>query len=110
MALDSKSSKWDDQINKLKELREKKEKGLDYKIEDVLVTKREQNNKSGVNISAKIKTDIENNPYVRRVTLDELINASRIMKGEKPLSHEKKTPFINREKEIKPPQLDKGGM
>lgn len=110
MASVSDRSRLDDQINKLKEIKEKKEKGLDYKFEDISVTAREYKNKSHVRTDLKSRDNSVNNPFVRKISLDELINISKLMKGEKIISHEKKTPFINKEKEIKTPEMDKHGM
>lgn len=110
MASASDKSKLDERISKLKEMREKKEKGLDYNIEDIHFTKREQRVKQERSNETKGADSLEGNPYIRRITLDELMNISRVMKGEKIAAPERKTPFIRKEKEIKTPEMNKQGM
>jgi hypothetical protein len=107
----SSKSKWDEQIQNLKEQKEKKEQGLDYSINGSITTNREkrQQQKAVVRpVETKAEEKKTVNPYVRKISLEELIDISREMKGEPKHIPEKKTPFISKEKEIGTPQLSKG--
>lgn len=110
MAGSNDSSRWDEQIRKLKEIKEKKENGQEYRLDDIPMTQREQKNKTVKTNGVKYEKAAENNPYIRKISLDELIDISREMKGEKPLGREKKTPFVSKEMEMKTPEMDKKGM
>jgi hypothetical protein len=102
-------SKWDEQIKNLKEQKEKKEQGLDYSVDNSITTEREKRSIRSATQTVRAKTEVKtnDNPYVRKVTLDELINISRKLKGEPQRAPERKTPFISREKELSAPQLSK---
>ena len=100
----------EEQINKLKDIKDKKSKGIDYRSEDISVTRRDRKGRTSGSSSAISRDDFQTNPNVRRISLTELINISREMKGEKVAAFEKKTPFISREKEIKAPEMNKKGM
>ncbi|MCD8089615.1 MAG: hypothetical protein LUD81_03160 [Clostridiales bacterium] len=100
---------FDEQINRLREQREKKEKGLDYRVDNIFTEEKTQLQKNGTSKQEEEKA-FSSDPYVKRVTLDELINQSRAAKGEKPVERSKRTPFLSREKEMKSPELDNKGM
>lgn len=108
------SDRWNEQIENLKAQREKKEQGIEYKVESGIYTDREKKKLNESKIENKeaqgIKKMFENNPYVRKITLDELIALSKKIKGEPVRAPEKKTPFISREKEKKAPELSQKGM
>ena len=53
-------------IAKLKEEREKREQGLDYSVPNLHGEQKEKSSEKG-----------ENNPFVRRISLDEIIDISR---------------------------------
>lgn len=114
MAEGSSKSKWDEQIKNLREQKEKKAQGLDYSVDSSIVTEREKRAVKPEVQSSEIKAQVKGSknisPYVRRITLDELISISRKMKGEPQRAPERKTPFISREKELSAPQLSKRGM
>ena len=99
----------DAQVNKLKEEKEKKQKGEKYSVSKAFG--REDTNKSFNNDyeirEKKIEKDIEKNPFVRRITLDELINISRQKQGKEPVAPQKKTPFVSKTKEISTPTLSR---
>lgn len=104
----SSRSRWEQQLKKLNEEKEKKQKGLEYSVPQSPKTDRElkSNNKKGP--SAAMEKDIEHkektNPFVRRISLNELINITREMRGEKPLAAEKLTPFLEKKgKELDAP-------
>jgi hypothetical protein len=105
----SSKSKWDEQIKKLREQKEKKEQGLEYIVDSSITTSREKRVQRAEPKVSVPKTEVKANanPYVRRITLDELINISRQKKGEPQKAPERKTPFISKEKEISTPQLSK---
>jgi outer membrane protein TolC len=110
--LRSSKSKWDEQIKNLKEQKEKKEQGLEYSVDSSIATDREKRTKQSAVRPAESKVEAKEklnpkNPYVRKITLDELIDKSRQIKGEPQRAPERKTPFITREKEISAPQLSK---
>ncbi|MCD7854504.1 MAG: hypothetical protein LUG66_02680 [Clostridiales bacterium] len=94
----------DEQINKLKEQKEKKEQGLDYRVDNIFADEKSSQKKGAASKTAEAAVP-ESNPYVKQVTLDELIDRSRAAKGQKPVERMKKTPFLSREKEIKTPEL-----
>lgn len=83
-------------ISRLKEERIKKEQGLDYSIPNI---HGEENKISAVR-------DVTG-PYVRKITLDELIDISRAKQNKPPVERAKLTPFIEREKEKDTPSLGK---
>ncbi len=82
-------------IAKLKEEREKREKGLDYKVPDIHGESKEKTSADAAN------------PFVRKITLDELIDISRAKQNKPPIERAKLTPFITREKEKDSPVLGK---
>ncbi len=89
-------------IADLKAEREKREQGLDYKIPDASGRRREA--EPGAKIRSAVRTE-ENNPFVRRLSLDELVDISRAKQNKPPVERAKPTPFISREKEQKVPEL-----
>ncbi|MCD8091175.1 MAG: hypothetical protein LUD81_11260 [Clostridiales bacterium] len=103
----SKRGSWDEQISRLREQKEKKEQGLSYRVDDIFNEKKSGGKKQASGRTAA-KKEAET-PYVKKITLDELIDKTRAEKGEKPLDRGKKTPFISREKELKSPELSKAG-
>ncbi len=97
-------AKWEEHISSLKAEREKREQGLDYKIPNTFAPKNETVVEKQVSAS---KAAGENNPFVRRVSLDELVDMSRAMQNKPPVEKAKPTPFITKEKEIDTPTLGK---
>lgn len=106
MAFKDESSRWNEHINKLKEVKEKRQQGIDIDAGELEPPKTEREAKNET-IRIKSGEGLENNPFVRKISLEELINALRAERGEKPLSREKRTPFIKRDKEINALAMDK---
>ncbi len=98
-------AKWEEHISSLKGEREKREQGLDYKIPDTF-THKEEAAAPKTKISEAVQEE-ERNPFVRRLSLDELVDMSRAMQNKPPLERVKPTPFISKEKEIDTPTLGK---
>ncbi|MCC8015747.1 MAG: hypothetical protein LIO87_11250 [Eubacterium sp.] len=94
----------EEQINKLKKQKEKRDQGLDYRVDNIFDEEKSRSQKSPTAKKERVRAS-GNNPYVKQVTLEELIDRSRMAKGQKPVERMKKTPFISREKEIKAPEL-----
>ncbi len=100
----SNRDKWEEHISSLRAEREKREQGLDYKIPNTFGQKKENNNEKPISAA---KAAENNDPYVRRLSLDELIDMSRVMHNKPPVEKAKPTPFISKEKEISTPELGK---
>lgn len=96
--------KWEDHIAGLKAEREKREHGLDYKIPEGFGNKAKAADEKNVSPSAR---RAENNPFVRRLSLDELIDISRMEQNKPPVEKMKLTPFISKEKELGAPTKEK---
>lgn len=98
--------KWEAHISSLKAEKNKREQGLDYKIPDTFGHNNKEIQQDEPKASSKA-IEAENNPYVKKVSLDELIDVSRAMQNKPPVEKAKPTPFISREKEIHTPELGK---
>lgn len=101
----------DEQISRLKAEKSKKDKGEKYSVADALNIEKKSKvfirNEEYVEVEKKIEKETEKNPFVRRITIDELINVSREKQGKPPIEPQKKVPFISKSKEIKTPTLQK---
>lgn len=97
----------EEQLNKLKEQKERKEQGFDYSIKEAFGKTVDIKVEDAISPKESSAKAIDSNPFVRKISLEELINSSRVLKGEQPIAYEKKTPFIAKEKDINTPSLAK---